>query len=341
MTRSKVELHAHLNGSLHPARLWALKAHHERRFPHEPLPVFPAWFTPPISELQRRSLTFDDVFPLFGVVQALTDHPEAVAQAVEAVIDDFAADGVRYLELRSTPRAVPDRMTKLQYMRTILETMETRNARGQILSKYLVSWDRRQSLATAEETLALALDLRAEFPNTLVGVDLSGDPRSGDARSFIPLLEKARHHGLKLAIHLAEVPNETETWSILTELKPDRIGHGTAIHPSLGGSSRLWPALLTARIPVEVCLTSNLFCQSVPTLEQHHVVHLKAAHHPFVICTDDQGIFFSPLSQEYALVQGLLGSSNEAMDQLALEAIDYTFASDSEKDTLRRAFQLP
>ncbi|TRY70938.1 hypothetical protein TCAL_05937 [Tigriopus californicus] len=244
MTRSKVELHAHLNGSLHPARLWALKAHHERRFPHEPLPVFPAWFTPPISELQRRSLTFDDVFPLFGVVQALTDHPEAVAQAVEAVIDDFAADG-------------------------------------------------------------------------------------------------ARHHGLKLAIHLAEVPNETETWSILTELKPDRIGHGTAIHPSLGGSSRLWPALLTARIPVEVCLTSNLFCQSVPTLEQHHVVHLKAAHHPFVICTDDQGIFFSPLSQEYALVQGLLGSSNEAMDQLALEAIDYTFASDSEKDTLRRAFQLP
>eukprot|EP00094_Tigriopus_californicus_P006167 TCALIF_05937-PA protein Name:"Similar to adal Adenosine deaminase-like protein (Danio rerio)" AED:0.36 eAED:0.36 QI:0/0/0/1/1/1/3/0/303 len=303
MTRSKVELHAHLNGSLHPARLWALKAHHERRFPHEPLPVFPAWFTPPISELQRRSLTFDDVFPLFGVVQALTDHPEAVAQAVEAVIDDFAADGVRYLELRSTPRyteGVPpatsvsegvgggNKWGRGEYMRTILETMETRNARGQILSKYL-----------------------------------------------------ARHHGLKLAIHLAEVPNETETWSILTELKPDRIGHGTAIHPSLGGSSRLWPALLTARIPVEVCLTSNLFCQSVPTLEQHHVVHLKAAHHPFVICTDDQGIFFSPLSQEYALVQGLLGSSNEAMDQLALEAIDYTFASDSEKDTLRRAFQLP
>lgn len=232
-------------------------------------------------------------------------------------------------------------MTKLEYMRTILETITNLNAQyqGQILSKYLVSLDRRQGLNLAEETLTLAIELRSEFPDILVGLDLSGDPRSGDARSFIPLLQKARQHGLKLAIHLAEVPNESETMTILTELKPDRIGHGTAIYPDLGGSPSLWQALLTSKIPVEVCLTSNLFCRSVPSPEQHHVVQLQSAHHPFVICTDDQGIFFKNLSQEYDLVQSILGLSNEDMDHLALKAIDYAFASDSEKEILRNDFK--
>lgn len=102
--RPKVELHAHLNGSIWPERLWALKAAHQRRFPQDELPVFPPWFDPTISADRRRILTFDDVFPLFGVVQALTDHPEGVAQAVRGVVADFQAEGVRYLELRSTPR---------------------------------------------------------------------------------------------------------------------------------------------------------------------------------------------------------------------------------------------
>ena len=72
---------------------------------------------------------------------------------------------------------------------------------------------------------------------------------------------------MKFAIHLAEVPNHEETKAVLAT-SPDRIGeiiitagltsiiclegHGTCIHPSLGGSEELWQQLLLVRCPVEV-----------------------------------------------------------------------------------------
>ena len=50
-----------------------------------------------------------------------------------------------------------------------------------------------------------------------------------------------------------------------------RIGHGTCIHPSLGGSDTLWKLLLEHKSAVEVCLSSNVFCQTVPSFQQHQV----------------------------------------------------------------------
>jgi hypothetical protein len=44
---------------------------------------------------------------MFSLVHAITDNPWAVGEATRDVIRDFAADGVVYLELRTTPRQVP------------------------------------------------------------------------------------------------------------------------------------------------------------------------------------------------------------------------------------------
>ena len=44
---------------------------------------------------------------MFSLVHAITDNPWAVSEATRDVIRDFAADGVVYLELRTTPRQVP------------------------------------------------------------------------------------------------------------------------------------------------------------------------------------------------------------------------------------------
>ena len=43
-------------------------------------------------------------FPLFRFIYQLTDDEESVRIAALRTIDEFALDGVRYLELRTTPR---------------------------------------------------------------------------------------------------------------------------------------------------------------------------------------------------------------------------------------------
>lgn len=36
----------------------------------------------------------------------------------------------------------------------------------------------------------------------------------------------------------------------MLQFKPDRIGHGTCIHPNFGGTKQTWEALCTLKIPV-------------------------------------------------------------------------------------------
>ena len=58
------------------------------------------------------------------------------------------------------------------------------------------------------------------------------------------------------------VPNllAEEVEKCLSVIQPDRVGHGTHIHPQTeGGTPRAWK--LMAQTPVEICLSSNLWCQ--------------------------------------------------------------------------------
>ncbi|KAF9229777.1 Metallo-dependent hydrolase [Gyrodon lividus] len=53
---------------------------------------------------------------------------------------------------------------------------------------------------------------------------------------------------------------------------------------------------------IEICLTSNLLCKTVPSLEAHHIRYYLANNHPVVICTDDTLPFRTTLLAEYALL---------------------------------------
>ena len=164
--------------------------------------------------------TFDDPFRMFGIIQGITDNPKAVSLATRATIAEFASDGVRYLELRSTPRQVVGRMTREEYCRAILDEL-TRPPEG-ITVKLILAIDRRR-LKDMEDTVNLFHRLNTCYPGLLVGLDLSGDARVGDLVPLLPKLSQLRDEGIRLAVHLAEVPNPVEVTALLN-FKPDRIG---------------------------------------------------------------------------------------------------------------------
>jgi len=61
---------------------------------------------------------------VFDIIHALTITPKAVFLATCDTIKEFHEDNVIYLELRSTPRAVQDSMTKVEYLEAIIEAFE-------------------------------------------------------------------------------------------------------------------------------------------------------------------------------------------------------------------------
>lgn len=329
----KVELHAHLNGSLSQRVLYELYMSNPNISKNDDLVKLISTFH---SGAER---TLEDCFKIFDIAHAVTVTPDAVKKATKDVIIEFAADNVVYLELRSTPRAVPGVMTKTQYIQaiidTILEIPTFISPNKSIVVKLLISVNRREGRAEAKENIAEAVSACAAYPDVVVGVDLSGNPSCGKVEEdLLPLFREARVSGLKVALHCAEVPNEDEVEAIL-KFQADRLGHGTCIHPSHGGSDKLWNLFLQCRTPLEVCPTSNLKCQTVESYDKHHIRLLLPIEYPFVISTDDKGVFSTTLSEEFRVVAETFNLSKIDLCNFTQRAIDVSFATSNEKKLLQ------
>lgn len=67
---------------------------------------------------------------------------------------------------------------------------------------------------------------------------------------ILSVLDKAYSIYLcQITLHCGEVCNPEEILEMI-KFKPGRIGHGTCIHPKLGGTDDTWSALCTSKIPV-------------------------------------------------------------------------------------------
>ena len=90
---------------------------------------------------------------------------------------EFAADNVRYLELRTTPRDVPaTRMTKSSHIASVVAAINTAVLSEDIIVRLLLTVDRRMSSDDVDETVKLAESYASQSDSVVVGLDLSGSP---------------------------------------------------------------------------------------------------------------------------------------------------------------------
>ncbi|KAI8582286.1 hypothetical protein K450DRAFT_228241 [Umbelopsis ramanniana AG] len=313
----KVELHAHINGSI---SFDTIKKLTERKKAEKP---YLADYQIPENSLDG----INDFFPLFKLIYQLTDDIEAIKIVTRDVIDEFAKDGTRYLELRSTPRKYDDTdlKTKDLYVQTVLSVIN--QPRDDIVVKLILSVDRRNTLEEAMETVELAIKYKNQG---VVAVDLCGDVHAGTFETVKPAFLKAQQHGLKVTLHFCEVPENLPEAPSLLAISPDRLGHATLLDEACRSQ------IYQERIPIEVCMTSNVLSKTVPKYEDHHVKDLLLAGQPFVICTDDKGVFRADLSDEYMRAATAFTMTNQQLYEASFASIDAIFAGDATKESIRK-----
>ncbi|XP_023178859.1 adenosine deaminase-like protein [Drosophila hydei] len=317
----KIELHAHLNGSLNIGSIRELAAK-----------VYGVQ-TKEFSALCERFIKFekgaklDECFEKFGLMHELTATKEGLESATELVIRDFAKDNVIYVELRTTPKS-NENMSRRSYLDTVLGVIRKTSDLYNIKVKLLPSINRAEPVDVAEETVALAVELSAIEPDIIVGIDFSGNPNQGKFKDFMPVLNKARNHGLKLAMHCAEVDNPLEIREML-RFGMSRCGHGTYL------SASGFEYMKEENIPIECCLTSNVKSGTVANIGVHHLKQLMEADAPKVLCTDDSGVFDTTLTDEFFLATESFGLTRSQCIALTMEAVEHAFATREEKLMLK------
>jgi adenosine deaminase len=81
----------------------------------------------------------------------------------------------------------------------------------------------------------------------------------------------------------------------------------------------------------------------VPSLDDHHILNIYEHGSPFVLCTDDKGVFETTLSYEYELAASVLGLRRAGLEQHAVQALNYAFVPQHERDAIHAKWfaQLP
>jgi len=326
----KVELHAHLNGCIRPSTLCELANSSSDSVDGDDAIIM---------DLIRSLGTVDNEkslkqllqrgFKLFDMIHKVTHTLESIERITIETIEDCAADNVKYLEIRTTPRHIPDTpMTKRSYVETVLSAIKNTSPKHDIIVGLLLSINRKESSEEAMETVKLAIEYSDKG---VCGIDLSGNPTVGKFSTFIPALSHAKKSGMKTTIHFAEVYNPDESKEML-DFKPDRLGHVCYLNDELRTH------VLNSNIPIEICLSSNVLTKSVSGYHSHHFKEYFAAKHPLSLCTDDYGIMSTSLSREFGLAAQHFKLSFSDMKDITLSSIDHTFADESTKKKLREKF---
>ncbi|KAJ3859709.1 hypothetical protein EV359DRAFT_50422 [Lentinula novae-zelandiae] len=323
----KAELHAHLNGCVPIEVLYEIAGLSLNSFSSDP-PTgagtktsnnFVPTHTEILSGLETLSnFALDDIHEFFGAfrtVYALISTRETLGAATRAVLQGFLdAPNKRngnniggleggltpddypectYLELRTTPRRTPT-LSPREYLETVLDEVEKYPRDRAAL---IVSLDRRMGgRITIEDTIDLATLLK-NSGRRVVGVDLCGDPLAGDMSLLEPFIAKAKSAGLRVTLHIAETPGNSAADTLqLLSYAPNRLGHATFL------DEQARELVLKDRMLIEVCLSSNIICKTVPNLSSHHISHYLDRGHPIAVCTDDTLPFRTSLTAEYALL---------------------------------------
>jgi adenosine deaminase len=191
------------------------------------------------------------------------------------VLSSFEADGVVYLELRTTPRAIPaEGVDKSRYVELVLECIEEFEQREvrNLRTKLILSVDRRNTLDEAFEVIDLAIRYRFRG---VVGVDLCGDPLKGPIGKFSSAFQAAKSAGLKITLHFAEAAASStdEELRELLSWGPDRIGHVIHVNDELKAE------IVKRGIGVELCLSCNVHAKMITgSFGDHHFGWWKDNH---------------------------------------------------------------
>ena len=309
----KAELHCHLDGSVRPATLIELANEYGTLMPR------------PDSASLREYMRASDVHSLeeylerFTVTLSVLQTADALERVAYELAEDAAADGVRYIEVRYAPVLNVQRGLSLGEaveapLRGLARAEQDHGTVGRVIVCALRHLDPDLSLQVAE----LAVDYRLRG---VVGFDLAGPEAAYPASHHTRAFAYARDHGLACTCHAGEGAGADSVREAVHVCGADRLGHAAR----LVEDASLIDYVGEHRIPLEICLTSNVQTGAAASYERHPVRQYFDRGLSVVLNTDNRLMSDTTLTDEYALAAERLSFTAEELSAIAMNSFECAF----------------
>jgi adenosine deaminase len=311
----KVLLHDHLDGGLRPGTVLELAGEIGHRLPRTDAGELGEWFVESADSgsLERYLETFDHTV-------AVMQNAEAIRRVASECVQDLAADGVVYAEVRYAPEQhLTAGLTLEQVVEAVREGFEHGMAHAErpIVARQLLTAMRHK--ARSMEIAELAVAYR---DSGVVGFDIAGAEAGYPPTRHLDAFEYLQRENAHFTIHAGEAFGLPSIWQAIQWCGADRLGHGVRIiddiryDESAGDDGKVELGRLAAyvrdrRIPLEMCPSSNLQTGAADSIARHPIGLLTKLRFRVTVNTDNRLMSGTSMSRELALLA---------------EAFDYTLA---------------
>jgi adenosine deaminase len=321
----KVLLHEHLDGGLRPATVidLATELGYEALPTREPA-ALAEWFH---RGAQRGNLP--EYLAGFQHTIAVMQTPEALERVAFEFIEDMHHDGVVYAEVRFAPVYHTERgLTQDEVVAAVIRGLK----RGE--RRYGVEWGliicAMRHLQTSLEAAELAIRCRDEG---VVGFDLAGGEHGFPPKKHVEAFQAIERANFYITIHAGEAYGPESIWQALQYCGAHRLGHATRLRDDIevfpDGTmqlGRLAQYILDRRVPMEMCLLSNLHTGACASLEDHPFGLFFRRGFRVCLNTDDRLMSDTSMTRETTLATELFNLSLAELEKLSLNGIKSAFA---------------
>jgi adenosine deaminase len=309
----KAELHVHLDGSLRPETMLELAAEYGK-----PMPASDAEALRDYMHVQdaRNLVEYLDRFAITLSVMQTADALERIAYELAA---DLAAENVRYAEIRYSP--ILNTQGGLPLTETVdapLRGLRRAEQEFGIRTAIIICGIRNMEPATSRDLADLTV---AYKDRGVVAFDLAGAEYNYPAKKHKDAFFTVINKNMAATIHAGEAYGAESIHQAIHYCRAHRIGHGTRLYED----EDLLRYVNDFRIPIEICLTSNVQTRAVASFQEHPVRRYYDEGLVLSLNTDNRLMSATTVTEEYWRAHQHLGFTWAELVDLSLMSFSSAF----------------
>jgi adenosine deaminase len=321
----KILLHDHLDGGLRPGTVVELADDSGIALPTRDPAALEAWF-------HKGAMVgnLPQYLEGFSVTTSVMQRRDALERVAEEMLEDMAADGVAYVETRFAPVFHTKAGLKHhEVLEAVIKGLERGRENFGVRWGLIVCAMRSMDPMTSLEMAELAVAYRN---HGVVGFDLAGDEMGNPPKDHLDAFQYVQRQNFNITIHAGEAFGKESIWQALQWCGAHRIGHGTRLREDLYlergrvvAIGSLAGYVLDKRIPLEICLTSNLHTGAAKSYEDHPFRLFFDKRFRVTLNTDNRLMSNVSMTSEYEVAAKLYRLDFNDLEKIAINSMKSSF----------------
>lgn len=310
----KTDLHCHLDGSLRIDSIMDIAKKENVELPAA-------------SERELKEILIpgeeckdlEQYLKAFNVTVSVLQSEAALKRAAYELVEDCARENIRYLEIRFCPvlHTTKD-LSSNRVVDAVLFGMRKACRSFNVKAGLIICGLKQMNMEITEKLASLTVSYKNRG---VVGFDMAGPEKNYPNVDYWDAFKKILKNNINVTAHAGEAYGPVSIHQAIHYCGSHRIGHGT----TLSEDPDLMNYVNDHRIPLEVCITSNLQTRAVKNLNSHPIRKFFDKGLRVTINTDNRLISNTTITKELSICNSQLDFSLKDIKRLITNGFKSAF----------------